>query len=289
MVNLTSGAGSSLSGSDQNLPASDDLELPAPAAVGARVRNSQAPWDEFSSESYYAHNYKVVQAEDQEVIHRVGLFFSTAFAARKRADRAIDVGSGPNLYPALLMLPWANRILLSDYSPPNIKWLRREVAGSETPWAWQPFWREIGALKGYDQIVDPRKQLMQACLGDDELAAIERRSVFELPVGHWQLGTMFFVAESITEIYDEFRGAVHGFVRALEPGSPFASTFMAESVGYEIDGTHFPALRVQGDDVRQCFEEVGVHELSVDMTESEPLVRPGYQGMIIATGFVGDR
>src|SRR6266581_4019498 len=81
----------------------DDLELALPPMVDVRVRNAQAPWADFSSEEYFAHNYKTVQAEDQEIIHRVSLFFSNAFADRGPARCAIDVGSGSNLYPALLM------------------------------------------------------------------------------------------------------------------------------------------------------------------------------------------
>ena len=224
--------------------------------VDVRVRNAQAPWADFSSEEYYAHNYKTVQAEDQEIIRRVSLFFIEAFADRDRAEYAIDVGSGSNLYPALLMLPWAERIRLTDYSPRNVSWLREEIADDRSPWAWQPFWRELHGYPGYDQITEPRPLLKAACLGDCDLAGVRRQSVFELPRAQWQLGTMFFVAESITEEFTEFREAIGRFLGALQAGAPFAAAFMAGSLGYEVDGTWFPALKVTGDDVPGVFREV---------------------------------
>ena len=86
-------------------------------------------WDDFSSQDYWRHNYVTVQPEDQEIIDWVSKFFIQAFASHDRARRAIDVGSGANLYPALLMLPWTDQILLSDFSASNVRWLRRRALG----------------------------------------------------------------------------------------------------------------------------------------------------------------
>jgi len=257
--------------------------------VDARVRNAQAPWSRFSSKKYYNHNYKRMQAEDQEIIHRVSLFFAGAFADRDHAQDAIDVGSGSNLYPALLMLPWANHILLTDYSQRNVRWLRRAVRKRRSPWAWQPFWQELKGCKGYDEIDEPRRHLKKACLGDRKHAGIRRHSVFELPEDQWGLGTMFFVAESISEDVAEFRAAMGKFVGALQSGAPFAAAFMAESEGYEVNGTWFPASRITSEQVTECFKEFGANDLTVAMVEALPEVREGYKGMIVATGIAGDR
>jgi len=257
--------------------------------VNARVRNAQAPWGSLSAELYYEHNYRNLIAEDQEIIRQVSPFFVQAFAHRDRAELAIDVGSGSNLYPALLMLPWANHIQLIDYSPRNVSWLRRELLDQERPWAWRPFWLELEEWEGYSQISEPRKQLRDTCFSDPEHDGVRQFSVFDLPAATWQLGTMFFVAEGITEDFAEFRQAIARFVGALQSGSPFAATFMAGSRGYEVDGIWFPALPITCEDVRECLEKLGASELSVQMTETPPHVREGYQGMILATGISGGR
>jgi hypothetical protein len=255
---------------------------------GMVLHNADPDWNAFPSDEYWRRNYQRMQAEDQEIIHRVGHFFIKAFNNCDPARRAIDVGTGTNLYPALLMLPWAERILLTDHSASNVRWLRHHVMEhDDTPWAWQPFWREVHELEGYNRVGDPRRRLWQTCAGEPGYAGIERRSVFELPRAQWQLGTMFFVAESITEEPEEFRAAIAGFVGALQPNSPFAAAFMADSHGYVVDRTSFPALRISPDDVMERFKALGVSELTVDLLQTGFRVRKGYEGMIVATGIVG--
>ena len=266
----------------------DDVPLP-PIVDTAALRNGDVSWDDFSSQDYWRHNYVTVQPEDQEIIDWVSKFFIQAFASHDRARRAIDVGSGANLYPALLMLPWTDQILLSDFSASNVRWLRRRVLGADdSPWDWQPFWDELAKCQGYGQIDDARKQLRDACKCEPGLAGIEQRSLFDLPRAQWELGTMFFVAESMTEDHGEFQRALSSFVRALTPRAPFAAAFMAGSTGYPVAGVEFPALPVTVEDIAERLNGLGVTDLSVHLNQTEDRVRPGYAGMIVATGFAGD-
>jgi hypothetical protein len=256
---------------------------------GTVQHNADPDWETFSSDEYWRSNYAEMQAEDQEIIGRVSLFFHKAFDGRDRAQRAIDVGSGTNLYPALLMLPWAEQILLTDLSESNVRWLRRHVMDDDAPWTWQPFWRRMCDFEDYGQIDEPRRHLRRACTGLPGHAGIEQRSVFELREAsvQWQLGTMFFVAESITEDPKEFHTAIDVFVGSLQPHSPFAATFMAGSHGYSVDDKPFPALSITPDDVTEQFKKLGVSELSVELLETEKRVREGYTEMIVATGITG--
>jgi hypothetical protein len=255
-----------------------------------RVRkntDSEPDWKAFPSDEYWRRNYKSIQPEDREIIDRVNLFFRKAYSGRARAQRAIDVGAGTNLYPALLMLPWTEQILLTDHSESNVSWLRHHVADEADPWIWQPFWGEVRDLEGYNRIGEPRTRLRQACSGPPGHVGIEQCSVFDLPPAQWQLGTMFFVAESITKKPEVFRAAIDGFVSALQPHSPFAATFMAGSDGYMVDGISFPALPITTEHVTDHFKKLGVSELSVDLLQTTDRVREGYEGMIVATGIVG--
>jgi hypothetical protein len=257
--------------------------------VAEGVRNADAPWNRFSPEAYWQHNYSELLAEDQEIISLVSGFLTRAFMDCLPAERAVDVGSGTNLYPALLMLPWTEKILLTDFSAANVDWLRRNVADEGPVWNWGPFWRKLEKAEGYKQVSEPRKQLREACAGEAGFAGIEQKSVFRLPRARWNLGTMFFVAESITEDRNEFRAAIASFVGALTPGAPFATAFMAGSHGYPVAGTSFPALPITADDVTQCFTDLGVSGLSVERPQTADRVRDGYKYMIVATGFVGER
>jgi hypothetical protein len=253
------------------------------------LRNADAPWKRFSSYEYWRRNYWELQPEDQEILALVSGFFTRAFAGRSPARGGIDVGSGTNLYPALLMLPWTKQILLTDFSLSNVRWLRHQLADDGRGWKWRPFWHELQRAEGYRQVGEPRKQLREACASERGYAGIERCSVFDLPEARWELGTMFFVAESITEDPEEFRAAIARFVGALRPGAPFAAAFMAGSRGYPVARTRFPALPIDQDDVRLLFTELGASQLSVDLLQTTHRVRDGYEGMIVATGFACGR
>jgi hypothetical protein len=269
--------------------ASDALPCIPMADVEENVlRNAGAPWNMFSSNDYWRRNYSELQAEDREIIRRVSDFFVSARAGCPPVQRAIDLGAGTNLYPALLMLPWTEQILLAEFSKSNVLWLHDQLADNSSPWPWDHFWQEMQDGKGYTDIDRPRERLRDACASEPGHAGIEQLSVFDLPKARWNLGTMFFVAESITEDPEEFRAAVASFVGSLTPGAPFAAAFMAGSNGYPVDGTHFPALPIEGDDVGRHLAALGVHELSVDLLETSHRVRDGYAGMIVATGFASD-
>ena len=260
------------------------VALPSMVDVAAHVHNADVQWNRFSPEDYWQRNYLELQPEDQEIIRLVSRFLIAAFAARPHARLGIDVGSGTNIYPALLMLPWTDQILLTDFSLSNVRWLRRQLADDSPGWTWRPFWHELQEKEGYAQIGEPRKHLREACHGEAGRAGIERRSVFSLPKARWDLGTMFFVAESITEDPAEFRAALAGFTEALKPGAPFATAFMAGSHGYPVAGRHFPALPITTDHVRQHFTDLGASDLSVELLRTTHRVRDGYEGMIVATG-----
>jgi hypothetical protein len=253
------------------------------ADVEANVlRNADAPWNKFSSHDYWRRNYSALQPEDREIIRRVSHFLVSARTGRPSVQRAIDVGAGTNLYPALLMLPWAKHILLADYSDSNVSWLHDQLIDKGEQWQWDAFWGEMRTAAGYREISAPDERLREAC-------ASEQLSVFDLPKAEWDLGTMFFVAESITEDPAEFEAAVAAFVGALTPGAPLAAAFMAGSDGYPVDGTNFPALSVEPDDIRRHLTALGVRGLNVDLLETEHRVRDGYAGMIVATGFASDQ
>ena len=252
-------------------------------------RNADAQWNRFSPDDYWRRNYRKLQAEDEEIIRLVSDFFIRAFADRPLARRGIDVGSGTNLYPALLMLPWAEQILLTDFSAGNVDWLRRQLADNGAEWTWQAFWDQLHWAKGYNGVGAAREQLWRACLSDPERPGVEQLSVFDLPAEQWDLGTMFFVAESITEDPAEFHTAVARFAGALKPGAPFAAAFMAGSNGYPVADTSYPALPITADDVELHFTQLGASKLSVELLRTEHRVRPGYEGMIVATGFTRGR
>jgi hypothetical protein len=66
----------------------------------AVLGNADVDWDSFDSSYYFEHNYGHLRPDDAAIIRMVTSFFSRRLTGRAGA-RAIDVGTGPNLYPAL--------------------------------------------------------------------------------------------------------------------------------------------------------------------------------------------
>ncbi|MGH3873792.1 MAG: SCO2525 family SAM-dependent methyltransferase [Pseudonocardiaceae bacterium] len=246
-----------------------------PSPRESAERNSDFPWDDFDSGWYYDHNYKVLRDDDRQIVEIVRDFFATLDPLSR--GNGIDVGSGTNLYPALTMLPFCEKITLYEYSLPNVSWLEREVQCYSS--SWDPFWDLLVEEQPYSSIVSPRKMLAAK-------ARVEPGSIFDLPESSWDIGTMFFTAESISPEPAEFKTALGSFIGALRPGAPFSAAFMENSLGYSVDGRYFPAVAVTENDVENGLtgDTKDLEIYRIGLTGS-PL-RAGYDGMIVATGRV---
>jgi hypothetical protein len=237
------------------------------------IRNPDFPWAEFDPFDYVTRNYSGMRSDDALLMYLTRAWF--AEHSEGGDAQGVDVGCGPNLYPSLAMLPSCSDITLLDYSPSNIAWLRSQIDWCSD--IWRPYWSLISPEDRLGDFEQARAALAKR-------ARIEHGSVFDLPTAKWDLGTMFFVAESITPDYTEFGRAVTRFLRALRPGAPFAAAFMQGSQGYEVGGVRFPAVRVEEREVRSCLgtcaAEVRIHRLPAGPTP----FRSGYTGILLALG-----
>ncbi|KAF4409975.1 MULTISPECIES: SCO2525 family SAM-dependent methyltransferase [Streptomyces] len=253
------------------------LRPPAPGVVKAQELNDDADWNAFDSEAYVAHNYRDLRPDDEQIIRIVRDYFTDHFR-RHPGDPVpgIDVGSGANLYPALTLLPWCSEITLFEYAATNAAWLERQVTGYEPNW--DAFWDVLREARPYAGTENPRAALRLA-------ARVKQGNLFSLPEARWGIGTMFFVAESMTTAHEEFQEGVRRFAECLLPGAPFAAAFMEGSEGYAVGDEFFPACSVTGAQVRDTLTpfaegEVQIHSIGIP---GDPL-RVGYKGMLVACG-----
>jgi hypothetical protein len=236
--------------------------------------NADIEWDRFNSQAYFDHNYGELRDDDREIIRVISTFFARA-ARRDQLGEAIDVGSGTNLYPALAMLPYSAHLTLLERAHSNRMWLQHELSAPRK--SWLDFWYEAARGRAaYQPISDPFDVLHQR-------ARVTRGNVLALDEERYDLGTMFFVAESITTRTDEFRRGARRFVRSLRRGRPFAIAFMRNSSGYYVGGQRFPACSVDERDVDVALTPVA-RNVTISVIDSEGL-RDGYCGMMVATGF----
>ncbi len=251
------------------------------------TRNSAASWSDFDAHGYWKINYASVLPEDEQIIGCASNFLIEACRGRIEAcrggppfKRAVDVGAGTNLYPALLMLPWTEHIVLTDYSPANIDWLRDNLPDVPGEWPWQPFWDLVAGLPGYGNVEQPRRRLATS-------HGIDRLSIFDLPPRTWDLGSMFFVADGITSDEAEFELGVQSFIDALIPRAPFMMAFMEGSSGYDVSGVRFPSVKVTLESLSTLLAGLPVTGTKILRTDNSARhLRPGYDAMLLATGYV---
>ncbi|GIM88462.1 SCO2525 family SAM-dependent methyltransferase [Paractinoplanes toevensis] len=252
--------------------ADDDSRAMHPIARTAL--NAEVEWEMFDPDTYWSTNYGTLRSDDAEIIDIVKEFFAGTRMPIGSA-RAIDVGTGANLYPALTMLPYSSRVTLFERAHSNRAWLRQELARPRM--SWLDFWREMSeGYPHYQAIEHPLDRLRRRAL-------VERGNVFSLTPNHYEIATMFFVAESITTEHEEFCRAMRLFVNSLVRGAPFASAFMRGSSGYTVAGQKFPACWVDENDVAEALTPVA-RDVRITHVNSEGL-REGYHGMMVATGF----
>lgn len=236
--------------------------------------NSAAPWQDFDSRYYFSLNYSRLRDDDRQIVEIIRDFFDSV--TLPAGGRGIDVGTGTNLYPALALLPLCEeKLTLWEYARPNTEWLKKQRTSYSS--SWDVFWQVLRKSPRYAAVTDPRELFRSR-------VDIRQGSIFELPSEKWDIGTMFFVAESISSQPAEFRAATESFLRALRPGSPFAAAFMENSAGYDVGETFFPAVPVSGDDIREVMagltEKIDIDRIDMD---GKPL-REGYSGMLLVRG-----
>ena len=243
------------------------------------IRNDAVRWSDFDAGDYYAINYASVLPEDAEIIQCASKFLVEACGEPGRLKRAVDVGAGTNLYPALLMLPWAEHIVFTEHAPANIDWLSDNLAAAPGKWGWQPFWDLVAGLPCYRTIEDPLRSLAAGY-------EVRQVSIFDLPRRNWDIGSMFFVADGMTTDEAEFEAAVRAFLDALRPGAPFLMAFMEGSEGYDVHGLRFPSVRITPRSLDALLAVLPVTGTSVLRTDnSVRALRPGYDAMLFVTGF----
>jgi hypothetical protein len=217
------------------------------------------------------HNYQSLRDDDQAIIDAVRDFFAGAGVVHASG---VDVGSGSNLYPALAQLPFCDQLELWEFSATNVEWLHRQVSDFDP--SWDRFWTEFAINPAYAEIAEPRARLAK-------IARVRQASVFDLPRLTWDIGTMFFVACSISTDIREFRRAVKIFVQSLRSHAPFAIAFMVDSQGYYVGETWFPAVPVGLDEINSSLSGIA-YDVNIQSIDTGSPLREGYGGMALATG-----
>lgn len=240
-------------------------------------RQDWGRFDSFGSddpELFYQRRFRELHSYDESIIRIVADFFTDANTRSRPPIRGIDIGTGVNLYPALLMLPFASEIVLYEKSFHRRQWLGAQLPRPDE--SWLEFWSAIrGERLPYQSIKDPFDLLGQR-------ARVAKGNIFSLRPNQFNIGTMLFQAELITTRDDEFERAVQSFVSCLVPRAPFAAAFMRNFSGFfTSDRKAVPTCTVDERDVRRVLEPVAT-DVRIHVVDDDIDTADG--GIIVATG-----
>jgi len=256
-------------------------------------KNSSIDWDRFDPVPYQEKNYSPqVRDDDARIILACANHFKKHFLEHPQTEDypiGVDMGAGSNLYPAMTMMPLTAEIVLIDPGQANLDWLKSEIrllrsGDREALERWDPYWdraREAG---------NPWLNTTLTWAMARTALNTSRADLLSLGMEQaFDLGTMCFVAESMTSSRAEFAAAVCSFLRSLQPGAPYAIACMAESTGYAVGGVDYPAVPITANDLFATLSECQYtgHELvyvkAVPVPKGVPL-REGHHGMLLALG-----
>ncbi|MFI8106680.1 class I SAM-dependent methyltransferase [Streptomyces sp. NPDC086023] len=236
-------------------------------------RNAHADWDRWPVEDYLEENYRRLYACDAAVIRHHSAYCRPLPAGS--VAEALELGCGPNLYPLMILAAASGRIDAVEPGAAGYAYLRRQLHhGPEA--SWQPF---------YDLC-----RRLNPALPASLSTALERvrplhGDVSQVRQYRYGLGSMTFVAESVTEDGAEFAALCRAFLGCIRPGGGVLAAFMENMPSYRIgEGPLWPAFPVDAPAVREVFAP-HTDRLVVRRVPKDPALPDyGHTGMLLLSG-----
>jgi hypothetical protein len=244
--------------------------VPSELPSGGVVNNADVDWDQWPVQRYLAENYRDLHPCDAAVIDHHSAFYRRL--APESVARSLEFGAGPNLYPLMLAAGCSRRIDAVEPSAASIAYLRAQLAGGADP-SWEPF---------YDRCRQRNPALPERLA--DALAKVRviAGTGSSVAPGSYDLASMSFVAEGVTESPEEFRSLVLTFIGSVRPGGHLVAAFMESLGSYRLDERDWPGLAVGTADVEEAFEG-HTTDLVVSRIDEATLPAYGHTGMLLLT------
>ncbi len=233
------------------------------------IMHETTEWNGFPTTTYLTNNYGVLHEEDMRIMQLTADFYKSI----NPIDSVIDVGTGPNLYPALTLLPFAKKITLTDISESNLKFLREQTVSPSH--IWSQYWRMLMKHdRAYRSGLYPQKLQTVAVRKHNILTATSRR---------YTLATSHFCLEAISNQIDVFMNACKRFTELVHPDGYLVAVFMENSTHYFVDGVRYPTITVNQTLLLQIFGRLTKNINIVRIPRSKKPIRSGYSGILLLT------
>jgi hypothetical protein len=242
-----------------------------------------ADFDVFDSSEYADRNYGGEEAllDDQNICKIVSFVLSKL--GIKNA-KAVDIGCGPNPYPAMLLAPYARFIDLLEFSPPSRVYMSDFLSG-QLPESKMQIWPKFprymveGGGEPYENVLPLLLQMaaegrVRVQFGDAHNLAQEK----------WELGSMYFVDDSISPFRSDQREIVASACKAITfEGLLIAANMLNDKdhLGYTAgDGKVYPNISQNIIELKQGYTDNDMYTLVIQTSGAEK-ARAGYSGMAL--------
>ncbi|MFF5766265.1 class I SAM-dependent methyltransferase [Streptomyces tanashiensis] len=249
-----------------------DRTPPSPPPAGRIRRNRDADWNAWPVDDYLAENYRRLHPCDIGVIrHHAAVY--RRFPPDSLA-RTLELGAGPNLYPLMLAGAASRGIDAVEPSAASVGYLREQLDHGIDD-SWRPFYALCRSL-------DPA--LPAGSAEALRRVRVVRGTADDLAPGAYDLASMNFVAESVTEDFGEFTAVCDAFVRAVRPGGTLLAAFMERMPSYRIGaGPVWPACPVDETALRAVFVPRTSGLRVVRLAKDRTLPEYGDTGVLLLT------
>ena len=236
--------------------------------------NCSYDWEQFDCDQYVYSNYSSISESDRIILELLVDYHKNA----PLGGSMVEIGAGPNLYPLLAASVFRENIYITDISVRNLQYLKHLMAAQIMPQPWPIWLAEVQNLHiAYDALGRNSNSLLERC-------TFEQRSIYDLSEDRFDFSSMHFVAESITNDYEEFEAGCAKAVRCLRYGGTFVASFMLSSKGYSTGTTEFPAVAVNAEQICDALNTEGTIADYRILEGPEYVVRQGHTGILVVKG-----
>lgn len=237
------------------------------------VHNDDVDWDSWPVADYLAENFRELHPSDAAVIAHHSAFYRRLAPRSLRCS--VEFGAGPNLYPLILAAAASRRVDAVEAGAGNVAYLERQILDGPDA-SWLPFHALCRRLN---------PGLPATPAGALAPVRVVHADVRALPPGGYDLASMHFVAESVTEDRAEFAEFCRAFVRCVAPGGYLVAAFMENMPTYRVGPvSRWPGCPVDPDIVTEVFKPL-TRDLTVTHIDTDPTL-PDYgdSGMVLLKG-----
>lgn len=229
-------------------------------------------------------------------------FFAETYGTIRipRNAKVLEFGGGPTIYSLISAAPHVGEIHFSDHLHGNIAEVMKWKNNDPDSFPWSRYVRRglhhEGMKEPTEDEVKSREQLIRVKMTE----FLSCDAMLSNPLGlkykgEYDVVSMNFVAESITDEPQEYKRILENVASLLKPGGFLVTTGLEKAQYYLIGGLVFPATYVRLSDIKQALGKLGFGHRNAYTISSQDEVRrnntpgrnfrfQGYEGMTFYVG-----